>query len=190
MVEMLNRMFTKFDAHAALLGLEKLKTIGDAYLCAGGIPVPDPYHHRKIISMGRRMVRSMFELNKEGLPSLPNLDVHIRVGGATGPIRAGVIGLSKACFDVFGEVSEESELMESSGLPDRMQVTDELYHEYQPFSEKPLFWERLARWLVCPVVRVPGPAPPVVGAGAAGAALDGTFARGGRPRVAGQVLRP
>lgn len=126
-VEMLNRMFTKFDAHAAVLGLEKIKTIGDAYLCASGVPVPDQYHHRKIISMGRKMVHSMFEMNKEGLPSLPNLDLHIRVGAATGPIRAGVVGLQKACFDVFGEVSEDSEHMESSGRPDRVQVTEELY---------------------------------------------------------------
>src|SRR5262249_39120699 len=77
-VEMLNRMFTKFDAHLSTLNLEKIKTIGDAYIAAAGIPRPDRHHQRKIVSMGLRMIESIAELNAEGISSLASLDVHIR----------------------------------------------------------------------------------------------------------------
>jgi phospholipid-transporting ATPase len=125
-VEMLNKMFTKFDSRAKELGLEKIKTIGDAYICAAGIPIPDPHHQKKILLMGLAMVHCIQELNAEGLTSLPELNIQIRIGTATGPVQAGVIGMEKVCYDVFGHVAEESEHMEQSGLADRVQASPAL----------------------------------------------------------------
>jgi len=128
-VEMLNKMFTKFDRHAVHLGLEKIKTIGDAYICAAGIPVPDADHLRKILIMGMRMNNAIEELNQEGTQSLTpeQLGIKIRVGSATGPVRAGVIGMEKVAYDIFGHTAEESEYMEQTGRPARVQASPKLY---------------------------------------------------------------
>jgi adenylate cyclase len=109
-VEMLNKMFTKFDSRAKELGLEKIKT----------------HHQKKILLMGLAMVHCIQELNAEGLTSLPELNIQIRIGAATGTVQAGVIGMEKVCYDVFGHVAEESEHMEQSGLADRVQASPAL----------------------------------------------------------------
>ena len=125
-VEMLNRMFTKFDAHATALGLEKIKTVGDAYVAASGIPIPDKMHETKIILMGLAMIRAIGELNKEGLSTLTVLNIAIRVGAASGEVRAGVFAKEKVGYDVFGDTAEEAELMEQTGQANRVQVTEAL----------------------------------------------------------------
>eukprot|EP00744_Colponema_vietnamica_P001438 GILI01002381.1.p1 GENE.GILI01002381.1~~GILI01002381.1.p1 ORF type:complete len:1839 (-),score=500.94 GILI01002381.1:622-5454(-) len=121
-VEMLNKMFTLFDAEAKALGLEKIKTVGDAYVCAGGVPVKDPLHQEKIMYMGMRMIANIHQMNKEGLTTLKDLNIQIRVGVATGSVSAGVVGMQKVCYEVFGECAEMSELMEQTGRPDEVHV--------------------------------------------------------------------
>eukprot|EP00672_Neobodo_designis_P006483 CAMPEP_0174878644 /NCGR_PEP_ID=MMETSP1114-20130205/82861_1 /TAXON_ID=312471 /ORGANISM="Neobodo designis, Strain CCAP 1951/1" /LENGTH=2292 /DNA_ID=CAMNT_0016114033 /DNA_START=739 /DNA_END=7617 /DNA_ORIENTATION=- len=155
-VEMLNKMFTKFDASASSLGLEKIKTIGDAYVCAAGVPVADPLHQRKIVLMGLSMVHSIKQLNAEGLTSLRELNIAIRIGAATGPVQAGVIGMEKVSFDVFGHVAEESELMEQTGLPDRIQASPALYEATKNhFDYETLEIDGVTRYFACNMDDVP-----------------------------------
>ena len=128
-VEMLNKMFTYFDGKAKRLGLEKIKTIGDAYVCAAGIPIKDFRHQEKIIMMGLQMINDTKALNAEGLTTLKDLNIEIRVGVATGYVDAGVVGMQKVCYDVFGEAAELSELNEQNGLPSRVHIDPRMNNE-------------------------------------------------------------
>ena len=126
-VEMLNKMFTKFDNLCLELGVEKLKTIGDAYICGSGLPYPNPDHQIRILTMGLMMIDATEDLNSEGTTSLQRLNIRIRVGCATGMVQAGVVGLQKVSYDIFGKSAEESEHMEQTGRPSRLQASRAMY---------------------------------------------------------------
>ncbi len=113
-VKFLNRIFSAFDALAEKHGLEKIKTIGDAYMVAAGMPEPcaDPVH--KAAEMALDMLAAT-----EGLPD----DVQVRIGLHAGPAVAGVIGNKKLFYDVWGETVNTASRMESHAQPGRIQVT-------------------------------------------------------------------
>lgn len=133
-VEYLNMIFSEFDQLAENHGLEKIKTIGDAYMVVGGIPKPQANHATAIAQMALDMQAVITEFcNQTGQ------DLSIRIGINTGPVVAGVIGKKKFIYDLWGDTVNIASRMESHGLPGQIQVTQAAY-EY--LRQQFLFEER------------------------------------------------
>lgn len=135
LVNLLNEIFSTFDELVEKHGLEKIKTIGDAYMVAGGLPMPrdddaEPISHGDIASRTAQMALDMqtaitqFEADK-GEP------FQIRIGINTGPVVAGVIGMKKFIYDLWGDTVNVASRMESQGMPGRIQVTATTYERLQ-----------------------------------------------------------
>ncbi len=118
-VGMLNGIFSSFDALCEMHGVEKIKTIGDAYMAAAGIPTPSPTHAEKVAEMALDMMEAVREFPFEGL--------QIRIGINSGPVVAGVIGSSKFIYDLWGDAVNRASRMEAYGLTDNIQVSEETY---------------------------------------------------------------
>jgi class 3 adenylate cyclase len=110
LVTMLNAVFTQFDQLAREHGVEKIKTIGDAYMAVAGLPDPAPDHLERVADLALAM---------RDRASLP-----IRIGIDTGPVVAGVIGESRFIYDLWGDAVTTASRMESHGMPGAIQVTD------------------------------------------------------------------
>jgi adenylate cyclase len=119
LIELLNRVFSMFDQLAEQAGLEKIKTIGDAYMVVGGLPQPRPDHAEAVAEMALAMQREIMAFTDDtGQP------VALRIGIATGPAVAGVIGNAKFSYDVWGDTVNTASRMESHGCTGRIQVTE------------------------------------------------------------------
>ncbi len=122
LVLLLNQIFCQFDQLATQHGLEKIKTIGDAYMVVGGIPTPQPDHAEAIAQMALDMQQAIGQFQTQtGEP------FQIRCGIATGPVIAGVIGTTKFIYDLWGDAVNIASRMESQGLPGQIQVTAQTY---------------------------------------------------------------
>jgi class 3 adenylate cyclase len=121
-VQGLNDLFSAFDQLARRLGLEKIKTIGDAYMVAGGLPDPRPDHAQAVAEMALGM---RDEVTRRVDPGGRLLQV--RIGMDTGPVVAGVIGTDKFSYDLWGDTVNTASRMESTGIPGCIQVTDRTY---------------------------------------------------------------
>ncbi|MGB0562068.1 MAG: adenylate/guanylate cyclase domain-containing protein, partial [Spirulinaceae cyanobacterium] len=122
LVELLNSIFSRFDRLAEHHGLEKIKTIGDAYMIVAGLPEPQADHTEAIAEMALDMQQALEEMNR----TIPH-QLQIRVGIHTGSAIAGVIGLKKFAYDIWGDTVNTASRMESHSLPGRIQVTHEVY---------------------------------------------------------------
>ena len=111
-----------FDRLAQRHGLEKIKTIGDAYMVAGGLPNPRPDHAQAVAEMALAMRE---EVTHRADPSGQPLAV--RIGIDTGPVEAGVIGTAKFSYDLWGDTVNTASRMESHGIAGCIQVTDRAY---------------------------------------------------------------
>jgi class 3 adenylate cyclase len=123
-VQLLNELFTRFDLAASELGVEKIKTIGDAYMAVCGLPEPSSLHVETMIRMGIRLMEIARELNAE-----KNLNLHLRIGIHTGPVVAGIIGRHKFIYDLWGDTVNLASRMESHGIPDSIQVTQPVFEK-------------------------------------------------------------
>jgi len=120
LVDRLNRMFSSFDDLADKLKLEKIKTIGDAYMVAGGLHSHEYDHAQMIAEMALAMQRRALEFGREF-----GEELSIRIGIHTGPVVAGVIGKRKFIYDVWGDTVNTASRMESHGEPGMVHVTEE-----------------------------------------------------------------
>jgi guanylate cyclase len=116
-VTLLNRIFSRFDELAERYGIEKIKTIGDGYLAAAGIPTPRPDHAEAIADMALAMRASLAELPDAA-------DLAIRIGIDSGPVVAGVLGRIKFGYDIWGDTVNTASRMESHAPPGSIQVTE------------------------------------------------------------------
>ena len=122
LVDMLNGVFSAFDSLTDKYDLEKIKTIGDAYMVCGGLPVPREDHAEALANMALDMYTELYRLNEEHGTSLD-----IRIGMHSGSVVAGVIGTKKFIYDLWGDTVNTAARMESHGVPGRVQVTEETY---------------------------------------------------------------
>jgi PAS domain S-box-containing protein len=122
LINLLNQIFSTFDRIAEKHGLEKIKTIGDAYMVAGGLPVPREDHAQAIARMALDMQQAIIDFQRK-----IDRPLSIRIGVNTGPVVAGVIGIKKFIYDLWGDTVNVASRMESSGIPGKVQVTSSTY---------------------------------------------------------------
>jgi class 3 adenylate cyclase len=120
-VAILDEVFSTFDALADEHGLEKIKTIGDAYMVAGGIPVPREDHCEAVADMALAMLAACAS------GRVAEAGIRLRAGIDTGPVVAGVIGRRKFIYDLWGDTVNTASRMESHGIPGSIQVTEAVY---------------------------------------------------------------
>lgn len=118
-IAFLGRVFGQFDAIASAHGLEKIKTIGDAYMVAGGLPEAKPDHEAAVALMALDLLACCRKISEQVGEA-----VEVRIGLDTGPVVAGVIGPNKLLYDVWGDTVNTAAHMESHGVAGRIQVAD------------------------------------------------------------------
>jgi class 3 adenylate cyclase len=123
-VALLNGLFSRFDQAAQEIGIEKIKTVGDAYMAVCGLPHPVPDHIERMVRMAIRMVHICREHALEH-----RVPFRLRIGINSGPVVAGVIGKSKYIYDLWGDTVNLASRMETAGLPDSIQVTRPVYEK-------------------------------------------------------------
>jgi adenylate cyclase len=127
LVAELNDYFIAFDEIVEKFNLEKIKTIGDAYMCAGGIPTPNDSHPLNAVQAGLAMQDFMKKRNAErtakGLEGW-----QLRIGIHTGPIGAGVVGNKKFAYDIWGDTVNIASRMESSSVAGQVNISSSLFH--------------------------------------------------------------
>jgi len=119
MVEQLNSLFALFDVEINKLGLEKIKSIGDAYMVAGGVPNPQPEHAPSVARLALSIQARIAEMNKHRLQPWC-----IRTGITSGPVVAGVIGQKRFIYDVWGDTVNNASRLESAAGTNEILISD------------------------------------------------------------------
>ena len=119
LVGVLNDIFTRFDDIADNRGLEKIKTVGDTYMAAAGLPIPVADHAIRTAYMALDMLDAIERFNQHS-----GRELKMRIGIDSGPVVAGIIGKHKFFYDLWGDVVNTASRMESHGVAGRIQVTD------------------------------------------------------------------
>jgi adenylate cyclase len=123
-VALLDKVFARWDELAVRHGVEKIKTIGDSYMVAGGLPTPREDHAEAIADLALEMGAEVERCAKESGRSL-----EVRIGIDTGPVVAGVIGRAKFSYDLWGDTVNTASRMESHGIPGAIHITDRAYEQ-------------------------------------------------------------
>lgn len=122
MVNLLNEIFSSFDTLVEKYDLEKIRTIGDNYMVASGVPRPRPDHAQAMACMALEMINYVGKR-----PFESNTRIEFRIGINSGPVVGGVIGRKKFVYDLWGDAVNIASRMESQGVPGRIQITSETY---------------------------------------------------------------
>jgi class 3 adenylate cyclase len=129
-VDMLNGLFSLFDQAARELGIEKIKTIGDCFMAVCGLPKPCSDHAERMARMALRMLGATRDYGIE-----KGLNLQLRIGLNSGPVVAGVIGMIKFIYDLWGDTVNLASRMESTGVPGQIQVTRSVYEQLKDSFE-------------------------------------------------------
>lgn len=121
LVEYLDLIFGEFDAITRRHGLEKIKTIGDCYMAASGLPEPQADHVERAVKTGLDIIQNMGNVREQ-----LKAEIDVRVGIHCGPLIAGVIGELKPFYDIWGDAVNIASRMESHGSPGRLHVSDDV----------------------------------------------------------------
>jgi class 3 adenylate cyclase len=130
MVEWLNEVYSAFDGFVQDHGVEKIRTIGDGYMVAAGVPYPREDHAVALTGLALNIKRYF-----EALPPVHGYAANFRIGINSGPLVAGVIGTHKFQYDLWGDAVNTAARMESHGVPGRIQVTAATYELIQDHFE-------------------------------------------------------
>jgi len=130
LLDELDTLFLKFDNLVGEMGIEKIKTIGDAYMCAGGIPQKNKTNPIDVILTAMKMLEYMKEINE-----ISKTKWQIRIGIHTGPVIAGVIGTRKINYDIWGDTVNVASRMESMGEADEINISESTYELVQKYFE-------------------------------------------------------
>ncbi|MFI5343289.1 MAG: adenylate/guanylate cyclase domain-containing protein [Chlamydiales bacterium] len=130
LVSVLGHLFTHFDQLVEQYKLEKIKTIGDAYMVAGGAPEPIPNHLQQLIEFGLAVLQSLPEFNKKHQTQL-----HVRIGLHCGAVIGGVIGQKRFTYDLWGDTVNIASRMESQGVIDKIQTSEAVYQRMRNYYD-------------------------------------------------------
>ena len=119
--------FSEFDKIIGKYGLEKIKTIGDSYMCAGGLPFASDDHPQKVIEAAREILQFMEKARENNDPEIAYFDT--RLGINTGPVVAGVVGTKKFAYDIWGDTVNVAARMESNSKPGKINISENTYEQ-------------------------------------------------------------
>jgi class 3 adenylate cyclase/Tfp pilus assembly protein PilF len=122
LVSEINECFSEFDAIIQKHGIEKIKTIGDAYMAAGGVPAPNQTHAMDVV-MAALEIQQYMKLYQESKLAAGSLFFELRIGIHTGPVVAGIVGVNKFQYDIWGDTVNIASRMESSGEAGRINIS-------------------------------------------------------------------
>lgn len=119
LVNEINRYFSEFDRIVSKFNIEKIKTIGDSYMCAGGLPVKNKTNAEDVVNAALEICDYM----QKRISEADNLQLEIRIGIHTGPVVAGIVGIKKFAYDIWGDTVNIASRMESSGESGKVNIS-------------------------------------------------------------------